>query len=174
MSFFILLDNRTQTAIDQAEQRASQISYFMFALLAAGLIFIVGLLILAYRIIFRCLGCEPQRASHIIQTLARGDLTVQIDLEKNDNVSLLYHTKMMVARLADVIANVSQAASLLMSASTEILAASQSLSQSASEQAVSVEQTSAVVEEISSSIALASENALATDEIASQSSVSAI
>ncbi|QZA80696.1 methyl-accepting chemotaxis protein [Deefgea piscis] len=172
--FFTLLDNRTQTAIDQAEHRASQITYFMFALLAAGLIFIIGLLIVAYRIIFRCLGCEPQRASHIIQTISRGDLTVQIDLEKNDNVSLLYHTKMMVARLADVMVNVSQASSLLTFASNEILVSSQSLSQGASEQAVSVEQTSAAVEEMSSSIALASENARATDEIASQSSASAI
>ena len=172
--FFVMLDKRTQSAIDQAEQRASQITYFMFALLALGLVFITGLFVLAYRIIFRCLGCEPQFASNIIQAISKGDLTVQIDLAKNDNVSLLYHTKMMVARLADVIVNVSQASSLLTFASSEILVSSQSLSQGASEQAVSVEQTSAVVEEISSSIALASENARATDEIASQSSVSAI
>ncbi len=172
--FFAMLDDRTQTAVDQAEQRASLITYVMVGLLAVGLIFIVALLMLAYRIIFRCLGDEPQRASQIIQTIAEGDLTVQIDLENNDNVSLLYHTKMMVARLRDVIANVSQAASLLTFASNEILVSSQSLSQGASEQAVSVEQTSAVVEEISSSIALASENARATDEIASQSSMSAL
>ncbi|WP_410499384.1 methyl-accepting chemotaxis protein [Chitinibacter sp. S2-10] len=168
--FFVLLDQRTQAAIDSAENRAHQITYFMIGLLATALVIIAGLLLFAYRSIFGRLGGEPFYASSVIQQVASGDLTVSVNLQPGDNSSLLYHTEQMVGKLTSVMSDVATTANSLTAAAEEISTSAQSLSQNASEQAASVEETSAAIEQISSTVSQNSENARVTDSMASKSS----
>ena len=140
------------------------------ALVAGGLALAVLLSVLLIRSLLRQLGGEPAYAAQIVGAVASGDLAQQITLRAGDNSSLLYSMKAMVDKLAQVVAEVTNGAQVLASASEEVSATAQSLSQAASEQAAGVEQTSASVEQMAASIAQNSENAKVTDAMASQAS----
>ncbi|MDO9069381.1 MAG: methyl-accepting chemotaxis protein, partial [Deltaproteobacteria bacterium] len=96
---------------------------------------------LMIRSIFNQLGDEPMVVAQIVGRVASGDFTVQIDTRANDQVSLLYAIKGMVAKLSEIITSVRSGADSLASASEQISATAQSLSQASSEQAASVEET---------------------------------
>ena len=84
------------------------------------------------------------------ESLAEGDLTVQLETQKKDEIDqLLNAMETMVEHLSSTITQVRKAADNLTSASGQINAPAQSLSQSSSQQAGSVEATSAAIEEMS-------------------------
>lgn len=106
--------------------------------------------------------------------MAEGDLSVAITVRGKDEIAqLLGAMKTMSEKLVDIIANIRQSAQELVQSSEQIGSTSQSLSQAATQQAATVEETSASVEEISAAVAQNSDNAQATDSIASQSAKSA-
>ncbi len=106
--------------------------------------------------------------------MAEGDLSVAIHVRGNDEIAqLLSAMKTMSEKLVGIIANIRHAAQELVQSSEQIGSTSQSLSQAATQQAATVEETSASVEEISAAVAQNSDNAQATDSIASQSATSA-
>ncbi|WP_255992369.1 methyl-accepting chemotaxis protein, partial [Chitinolyticbacter albus] len=121
------------------------------------------------RIITRQVGGEPDKAVQILQRVAEGDLTVDVQLRQGDQTSMLYSIQQMIAKLTDVLGDVRGAAGSIASASEEVSASAQALSQNASEQAANVEETSASVEEISATVAQNSENARVTDGMATKS-----
>ncbi|MFT4173911.1 MAG: methyl-accepting chemotaxis protein [Rhodocyclaceae bacterium] len=107
----------------------------------------------------------------VMGKLEAGDLTVAMKRQYAgtfDEVKSAVNNT--VGRLAQIIQDVRVSADSLASASEQISATSQSLSQAASEQAASVEETSASVEQMSASIAQNTENATATDSIATKAS----
>ena len=109
------------------------------------------------------------RAAGTANALADGDLTVRIDVDSKDEVGMLLTAmQRMVAKLAQVIAEVRGGADGLASASEEVSATSQSLSQSSSEQAASVEETTASMEQMTASIAQNTENAKVTDSMSTK------
>ncbi len=116
----------------------------------------------------RQLGGEPNYAAGIAQSVAEGDLAVQIEIHNEDTISLLAAMKSMVEKMARTIGEVRAAGEALSSASEEVSATAQSLSQAASEQAASVEETSASLEQMAASINQNSENAKVTDSMAAQ------
>lgn len=106
--------------------------------------------------------------------MAEGDLSVAITVRGKDEIAqLLGAMKTMSEKLVDIIANIRHAAQELVQSSEQIGSTSQSLSQAATQQAATVEETSASVEEIAAAVAQNSDNATATDGIASQSAKSA-
>ncbi len=132
--------------------------------LAALLIGLVGA-ILVTRSITRPLNRAVEVANHI----AAGDLTLEVEAERKDEVGqLLQAMRNMVAKLSQTLSSVRSAADNLSSASEEVAATAQSLSQGASEQAASVEETSASVEQMSASINQNTENARITDGMAAK------
>lgn len=106
--------------------------------------------------------------------MAEGDLSVVIQVRGNDEIAqLLGAMKTMSEKLVDIITNIRHAAHELVQSSEQIGSTSQSLSQAATQQAATVEETSASVEEISAAVAQNSDNANATDGIASHSAKAA-
>ncbi|MBU0621733.1 MAG: MCP four helix bundle domain-containing protein [Gammaproteobacteria bacterium] len=121
---------------------------------------------LMIRGILNQLGDEPAMVAGIVGRIASGDFTVRIDTRANDQSSLLFAVKGMVAKLSEIITSVRSGADSLASASEEISATAQSLSQASSEQAASVEETTASIEEMTASISQNTENAKVTDSMA--------
>lgn len=106
--------------------------------------------------------------------MAEGDLSVAIQVRGNDEIAqLLGAMKTMSEKLVDIITNIRHAAHELVQSSEQIGSTSQNLSQAATQQAATVEETSASVEEISAAVAQNSDNANATDGIASHSAKAA-
>jgi len=120
------------------------------------------------RVITRQLGGEPAHVAEIAMGVSNGDLTLAIDTRQNDNSSVLFAMKTMVAKLSRVVTEVNNSAEALAGASEEVSATAQSLSQASSEQAAGVEETSASIEQMTASITQNTENAKVTDGMATK------
>ena len=138
------------------------------------LMMIVGIIALAIGVaaafgVTRSITRPVNTAVEVANSLARGDLSVQIKSPGKDEIGqLLIAMQNMVEKLAQIIGEVRGAATSLSSASEEVSTTAQNLSQGSSEQAASVEETSASVEQMSASINQNSENSKVTDSIASK------
>lgn len=129
-------------------------------------LFIIGVMAVIFRDLFKLLGGEPAYTADIVTQVAGGNLAIAIELKAGDSTSLLATVARMREQLAQIITEVSSSADALSSASEEVNATAQSLAHGASEQAASVEETSASMEEMSASIAQNNQNASITDGIA--------
>ena len=117
----------------------------------------------------RSITRPARQAVDIANRLAEGDLTMQVEAGRRDEMGqLLGAMGAMVAKLTQIISEVRSASDNLSSASEQVSATAQSLSQGASEQAASVEETSASIEQMSASISQNTENAKVTDGMASK------
>ncbi|MDH5444922.1 MAG: methyl-accepting chemotaxis protein [Gammaproteobacteria bacterium] len=100
-----------------------------------------------------------------------GDLTQRLpDFGKDELGQTARSFNGFIEKIQNVMLEVKTAVENMASASQQVSASSQSLSQAASEQAASVEETSASLEEMNASITQNTENARATDAIATTSS----
>ena len=141
------------------------------SIIVTSILVTIALLIcaLAAYTITRSITRPLGRAVTIAERLARGDLTVEVNVDRKDEAGTLLATMhAMVEKLSHVIGEVRQTAETLSSASSQVSATSQSISEAVSEQAASVEQTSASVEEMSASIGQNTENARVTDGISTK------
>lgn len=148
---------------DYNNSRNILVAIMIFAILVA-----MAISLLITRGLLRDLGGEPDYAAAVSRQVADGNLTVEINLRRDDTRSLLFAIKNMVKTLSQIISEVRGAADNLSSASEQVSATAQSLSQGSSEQAASVEETSASVEQMTASITQNSENAKATDSMATK------
>ncbi|MDD5214448.1 MAG: methyl-accepting chemotaxis protein [Methylococcales bacterium] len=159
-----------KASADAASSKDSAIN--LSITIALFVIVIVG--VMSYLIIL-AITRPLNQSIEIADTLARGDLTVKIDITSKDEFGrLLTSMQNMVAKLSQIIGEVNAAATNIASASEEVSATAQNMSQATSEQAASVEQTSASVEQMSASINQNTENARITDGMASQASSEAV
>ena len=158
--------------MDQANAEAQALanSTHQIILYASVLAVLLSLLAawLISRSITKQLGGEPAYAADIMARIAEGDLSMDVDVKKNDTTSMLHAVKLMVARLQQVVGEVNSSAEALAGASEEVSATAQSLSQSSSEQAAGVEETSATIEQANASVSQNTENAKLTDSMASK------
>lgn len=160
-------------AVAEANQGAETALLSMYIAGGVALVLLVLLGLVILRSVLAQLGGEPALVSDIVRKVAAGDLTVQVDVKRGDDSSMLAGVKQMIEKLSGIIADVRTAAEGLASASEEVSASANTLSQNSTEQASSVEQTSSSMEEISSTVAQNAENASVTDGIASKSAVDA-
>lgn len=137
-----------------------------------GLIAVViglGVAFLITRVLLRQLGGEPEYAADVARQVAKGNLTVSVQLRQGDTTSMLAAMHEMVRSLSRTIGDVRAVADSLSAASDQVSATSQSLAQGSSEQAASLEETTASIEQMSASIMQNTENAKVTDGMASKS-----
>jgi methyl-accepting chemotaxis protein len=160
------IDSLVQLQLDVAKQEyeAAQLRYednrlFSIIMLVVGLILSAFLGVQLIRNISRSLFMLQQ----FTNSLAKGDLTVSVDLEQNDEIGqLALAMANMRDKLRSVVQQVRANSDSLGSASQEISATAQALSQSATEQASGVEQTTTSIEELSSSVKQNADNAKLT------------
>ncbi|HJW33260.1 MAG TPA: methyl-accepting chemotaxis protein, partial [Holophagaceae bacterium] len=138
--------------------------------IGGGVLAAVLLGLMVTSVIKRQVGGEPAYAVDMLQRVAGGDLSMDIQVAEGDTSSMIGSLKAVVGKLAEIMGQVTEAASSLVGASEQLSSTAQSLSQGASEQAASVEETSAAMEEMSASIAQNNENAKVTGDIATKSS----
>jgi methyl-accepting chemotaxis protein len=102
-----------------------------------------------------------------INTIAAGDLTKDVDLRTNDEISdMASNLKVMLGKVKGIITQTKEASRQVSIAADQIAEANQNFSQRITEQAASIEETSATMEEMSASIKQTAENAREANKLA--------
>lgn len=148
----------------EAEEKAT--------LMIVALTFLAVILgILIAFIITRAIAKPLSKSVNFADSIANGDLTVNLDIDQEDEVGKLAKAlQMMVFKLKDIVNNVMSGADNIASASQQMSSTSQEMSQGASEQASSAEEVSSSMEEMTSNIQQNTDNAQQTEKIAIKAS----
>ncbi|MEJ0039912.1 MAG: methyl-accepting chemotaxis protein [Gammaproteobacteria bacterium] len=94
--------NEKDAANANDEYRTARQLMIALGALAAVLACVVGFLVT--RAILKQLGGEPSYAAKVLQTVAAGDLSIEVMTKRDDETSMLFATRSMVERLRRVIA----------------------------------------------------------------------
>ena len=141
------------------------------------IILIVVALILTFtvvQLITRAVARPLNETVSVLTALAQGRLDQRVAVAGRDEVGRMGTAlNSALGRLGDTVSTVVESAAQLNSASLQISGASQSLSQAATEQAASVEETTASIEQMTAGISQNSENATATEGIATTTAAEA-
>ena len=167
-------DKQNEEAAAEAEQTYSRARTMMLTLGVVAAVLAIVAATVVMRSILKQLGGEPAYAALVLQAVAAGDLTIEVETREGDQTSMLFAVKSMADKLKQIIGEVMGAADALAGAAEEVSTTSQSLSQSSSEQASGVEETSASIEQMTASIAQNSDNAKQTDSMATKASSEAV
>jgi methyl-accepting chemotaxis protein len=104
----------------------------------------------------------------VADAISNGDLTVEAKrLSEKDTLGIALEN--MLAKLRDVVGQVTSAAENMSSGSQELSASAEQLSQGSTEQASSTEEASSSMEEMAANVKQNAENASTTEKMASQS-----
>lgn len=137
-----------------------------FVLLVVAFIAVVFGLLMAY-VIARGILVPLKMGLDFVHTVSGGDLTVDADLDREDELGKLAHgMKNMVERLRGVVGDVNSASENVSSGSQELSATSETLAQGATEQASAIEEISSSMEELVSNVSQSTDNAVETGKIA--------
>jgi len=142
-------------------------------MLGGSLVMLTILLLLGIwitRSILLQLGGEPAYVAEVVQRVADGDLTVQVDTKANDTSSMLYGIKDMVAKLTTTVTDVRGSTDSITVASQQIAQGNADLSQRTEEQASSLEETASSMEELTSTVRQNTENAKQANQLATNAS----
>jgi len=131
---------------------------------------LLGIGVFIARGMLRQLGGEPDYASSIARSIAGGDLTVPIDVKRDDNSSMVNALKGMRDDLARIVSSVRTATDTIATASSEIAAGNSDLSARTESQASSLEETAASMEELTSTVRQNADNARTANELAANAS----
>jgi len=126
----------------------------------------VGLGALLISSVFRQLGGEPGTAAQLAAAVAKGDLTVNIDVRRGDTSSLMARLADMRNGLAGVVSEVRGNAESVAMASTQIAQGNQDLSQRTEEQASALQQTAATMDQLSSTVRHTADHARQANQLA--------
>jgi methyl-accepting chemotaxis protein len=132
---------------------------------------VIGLLVAFFitRGILRQLGCDPSVIEDVATRIARGELSMKMDLEIKNSLSVYASLKTMVEKLQEIVMNVRSAAENVSSGSRQLASSSEEMSQGATEQAAAAEEASSSMEQMAANIRQNADNALQTEKIAVKS-----
>jgi methyl-accepting chemotaxis protein len=132
---------------------------------------VIGLLVAFFitRGILRQLGCDPTVIEDVATRIARGELSMKMDLAVKNNQSVYASLKTMVEKLQEIVLNVRSAAENVSSGSKQLASSSEEMSQGATEQAAAAEEASSSMEQMAANIRQNADNALQTEKIAVKS-----
>jgi methyl-accepting chemotaxis protein len=142
-------------------------------LLLSGIVIAILSVLIAFMItrnILKQLGGEPDVIADIAQKIAEGDLTINLESGKKQDVGVFAAMKTMTEKLKEIVTDVKSAADNVASGSQELSSSSEQMSQGATEQASSVEEVSSSMEQMVSNIRQNADNAQQTEKIALKSS----
>jgi len=114
-------------------------------------------------------------AVRVSNSLAEGDLTVNIEVKNRDETGqVLLAMKNMVGRMQGIVAGVKAAAGTVAEGSVRLSNGAEMVSQRTTEQAASAEEASSSVEEMHATIKQNADNAMMTEKIALKSAADAL
>lgn len=141
--------------------------------LSIGLVAIVMSVVMTI-FITRAIVNPLRQGIQMVDTVAQGDLTVDINVDQKDEIGQLASSMQgMVNRLRSITGEIRQSAENVANGSQGMSATSEEMSQGATEQAASAEEVSSSMEEMASNIRQNADNALQTDKISQKSSTDA-
>lgn len=133
--------------------------------LASLVILMVIMMILVARIV-----APLGKASHYLEEIAAGDLTITIDpaliAKKDETGDLARSLENMASKMREVVKEVFDASNKIAIGSMQVSDSSQQLSSGATEQAASAEEVSSSMEEMSANISQNADNSSQTEKIA--------
>jgi methyl-accepting chemotaxis protein len=135
-------------------------------MLSLGAIAILMAAVLAY-LVTGSITTPINRAVHVAQTVAAGDLTSQIVVNSTDETGkLLEALKAMNLNLLGIVSQVRQSSDSIATGSNQIATGNQDLSQRTEEQASNLQQTAASMEQLTSTVKNNAETAQAANQLA--------
>ncbi len=163
-------NKRMDAMEDVVKERTSHTDMIMFTLALIAVILSIGITMA----ITRSITNPVNEALSVSDHLAKGDLTVNIDVKSSDEMGLLLGAmKNMVEKLKGIVSDVKSAADNVASGSQQLTAGSEQMSQGTTEQAASAEEASSSVEEMNATIKQNADNAQQTEKIALKSATDA-
>ena len=156
-------DNQLDIDSVESDQNYANARNMMILLLLTALGMSIGV---AYWIISSITKAITTAKTALVR-IADGDLTTDVEVVGNDEISELLRTmQRTVEKLREVIGSVRTAISNIAASSEQLSASAQEVAEGASEQASSAEEVSASMEEMGSSIQQNTDNANQTENIA--------
>jgi methyl-accepting chemotaxis protein len=168
-----IVDINVQTAKEEGENLDATYASAL-KLLVIGCIVGLALALFLGFYISRIISRPLNEALGVANSLAAGDLTVNVESKSKDETGqLLAAMKNMVEKLRVIVAGVRDGSNNVAAGSQNMSSASEQLSQGASEQAASVEEVSSSMEEMNSSVTQNADNAKQTASIAQKAAADA-
>ncbi|RZT09750.1 methyl-accepting chemotaxis protein [Duganella sp. CF402] len=165
--FLSMLDHRTHAQILVAETAKQRWFTILIALALLLLVSVSAALHYVYRQIARSL----QHAVQLSDTMAAGDLSLEIEAEGPAEVAKLLHAlKIMHANFVNVVSKVRSGSEGVSTASSEIAQGNMDLSARTEAQASALEQTAASMEELNSTVKQNADNARQANQLAQSAS----
>jgi methyl-accepting chemotaxis protein len=147
---------------------ARAVSFSIGGVILAALMVGVGLII--SRGILKQLGGEPDYAADVTREIAKGNLTVPIEIKQGDSSSLLFAIKEMRDSLLQIVQQVRSGAETIATASAQIASGNMDLSSRTEQQASSLEETASSMEELTGTVRGNAENAQQANVLATAAS----
>ena len=155
-------DNKAVSFNNNAEEQATASN--MMLLLIFSLIAVLGVFVAFF--VTRSITGPINQAVQFAQTVAEGDLSEQMELDRKDEIGILVQAfNQMVSKLKEVGGEVMSASENVSSGSQQLSSTAQQLSQGATEQASPVEETTSSMEEMSSNIQQNADNSNQTERL---------
>ena len=156
-----------KTEYDAALARYERTRNLSIALIAAGTL--AGIAVAA--LLIRGIGASLAEALRLARSVAAGDLTQTVRIERDDEIGqLLAALQAMNTALAGIVGGVRAGTDTIATASNEIAAGNQDLSARTEQQASSLEETAASMEELTSNVKHNADNARQANALAETAS----
>ena len=152
----------------QAGVRNSRVLLVTALLALTVLVFLLTLR--TSRRIVRDLGGEPSEAVSVARAMAAGDLSVRLEVPKQDTHSLMAALRDMQAALAPVVSEVRGSAESIGVASSEVAAGNQDLSQRTEEAASSLQQIASSIAQLTETVQHNTESSGQASRLAAEAS----
>jgi methyl-accepting chemotaxis protein-1 (serine sensor receptor) len=163
----LLQQNLAGAQYDAALARYERTRNLSIALIAAGTL--AGALVAA--LLIRGIGAALAEAVRLARSVAAGDLTQDVRIERHDEIGqLLAALQAMNGSLAAIVGEVRQGTDTIAAASDQIAAGSQDLSARTEQQATSLEETAASMEQLTSAVKHNADNARQANTLAEAAS----
>jgi methyl-accepting chemotaxis protein len=165
-------DEARQIAKDSAAAYDESGSAFMLVALlcvAAAL----AIAVVTSRSIRAQLGGEPAYVRSVVEQVAAGDLTVDVELQEGDQQSLLAAMHEMIGALRGIVDETARGAQSVADTSSQIAQGNLDLSQRTEEQASTLEEAAASMEELTATVQHNAQNAKQASSLAMEASETA-
>ncbi|MGX5835553.1 methyl-accepting chemotaxis protein [Aeromonas piscicola] len=159
--FYVMMENRTQQAVDDATSQSSMLRYLFIAL---GLV-LMFFLWRTYKALLDLVGTSVSQLRSDLGSLAQGDFSRQIRVPSGAKESLIGLLATMQSTLKGIIAQVSHSTEELSGSADSIAQIAEQTAQFATSQQTSTQTMAAAIEELVVSISHLSDNATHADEL---------
>jgi len=161
-------------ASEVADQTFTMSQTMIIAILAIAITIGIVLALMITRNLLAQLGGEPKYAAEVMQKIAAGDLSSNIEANAKYPNSMLSAVKVMQDSLVKIVNEIRNSTDTITTASSEIASGNSDLSQRTEEQASSLEETASSMEELTSTVRQNADNARQANQLAAGASEVAV